>query len=79
MGVPVSDPYHSDKPSPDWLLRPEGEVHEYVVDEVRDVTREGKIFFESGGGADTGWRQAFPLTYDIPLNYPDPVHTAEDE
>jgi hypothetical protein len=29
--------------------------------------------------ATPGWRQVFPLTYDIPLDHPQAVRTAEDD
>jgi hypothetical protein len=46
------------------------------VKRVRDLDLDGKIVI---GGSDTGWRQVFPLTYDIPLDHPEAVETAEDD
>jgi hypothetical protein len=37
------------------------------------------VLFETGGGTDTGWRQVFPLTYDILVDHPEAIETSEDE
>ncbi|GAA2858395.1 hypothetical protein GCM10010517_16840 [Streptosporangium fragile] len=56
------------------------QVHEYVVDRIRDVTREGKIVFElPGPGVDTGLRRLIPVTYDIVLDHPEVRETGEDK
>jgi hypothetical protein len=54
------------------------------VDEAhRTLTRDSKIIvragMESGGNADTGYRQVFPVTYDIEVHVPEGIETAEDE
>jgi hypothetical protein len=59
--------------------RSEQQVHEYVVDRVRDLDRDGPIVFEAGGGVDTGLRQIFPVTYDIPAPPAEAVAAAEGE
>ncbi|MDP9862476.1 MULTISPECIES: hypothetical protein [Streptosporangium] len=56
------------------------QVHEYVVDRVRDVTRGGKIVFDApGGGVDTGLRRLIPVTYDVVLDQPEVKETGEDK
>lgn len=50
--------------------------HERVVRRVHDL--DDKIVLSSGGGSDTGWRQVFPLTYDVPADHALPVHPAEE-
>jgi hypothetical protein len=67
------------QPPPEPTRRSTDQTQEQVVAQVRDITREGAIVFETGGGSDTGWRQVFPLTYDIPLDHPEAIETAEDE
>lgn len=56
---------------------PRDQAHEHVVEQVRDVTQGGTIVFETR--TDTGWRQVFPLTYDIPVDHPEAIETSEDE
>ncbi len=64
---------------PEAVERPGGQVHEYVVDQVRDITREKKIVFETPGGkVDTGLRRLFPVTYDIDLDHAEVRETGED-
>ncbi|MFF4773785.1 hypothetical protein ACFY05_13085 [Microtetraspora fusca] len=56
------------------------DVHEYVVEQVRDVTRGGKIVLEIGGPrVDTAFRQLFPVTYDIVIEHPEDKTTGEDK
>ncbi len=55
------------------------QAHEYVVEQVRDITREGKIVLEPGRGVDTAFRQLFPTTYDLVFDHPEARETAEDE
>ena len=74
----MSERYGGVQPPPEALRRPGDEVHEHVVERVRDVTSGGRLVIGSGAG-DTGWRQVFPVTYDIPLDHPEAVETAEDE
>ncbi|MFL6072658.1 MAG: hypothetical protein ACJ73S_04595 [Mycobacteriales bacterium] len=64
--------------------KPADEVHEDVLKHARhNLTRDSRIIvragMESGGNADTGYRQAFPVTYDIVVHVPEGVETAEDE
>ncbi|MEV4247384.1 hypothetical protein AB0J63_28705 [Streptosporangium canum] len=66
--------------APEVVHEPGEQVHEYVVEQVRDVTRGGKIVFEaSGGGVDTGLRRLIPVTYDIVLDHPEVRETGEDK
>jgi hypothetical protein len=74
----VSEPYEN-SPLPEPLRGPDQQAHEQVVKRVRGLDLDGKIVIESGGGSDTGWRQVFPLTYDIPLDHPEAVETAEND
>ncbi|MEN3538222.1 hypothetical protein AAH991_24140 [Microbispora sp. ZYX-F-249] len=65
---------------PEIVREPAPDVHEYRVDRVRDVTRQGKIVLSSGvKGADTAFRQLFPTTYDLVLDHPEAKETAEDK
>jgi hypothetical protein len=64
--------------------KPVDEVHEAVLKHAhRTLTRDSKIIvragMESGGNADTGYRQVFPVTYDIEVHAPEGIETAEDE
>jgi hypothetical protein len=59
--------------------RSEEQVHEYVVERVLDLDLDGPIVFSTGGGADTGLRQIFPVTYDIPSPPAEAMATAEGE
>jgi len=55
------------------------DLHEARVDQVRDVTRQTKIVLPGSPNADTGWRQAFPITYDIVVHPPaDQVDTSQE-
>ncbi|MGW5260468.1 hypothetical protein ACWEQG_05825 [Microbispora sp. NPDC004025] len=66
--------------SPEITREPTQNVHEYTVDQVRDVTRQGKVVLESGvQGTDTAFRQLFPTTYDLVLDHPEAKETAEDK
>ena len=49
--------------------------HEAHVEEVHDVTKGGPLRLPASPNADTGWRQAFPVTYDVVLDPP----TAREE
>jgi hypothetical protein len=71
----MPEPYESVPPPSEAA----GQVHERVVKHVRDLDLDGPIVLHGGGGSDTGWRQVFPLTYDIPLDHPQAVRTAEDD
>ena len=53
--------------------------HEVQVAEVHDVTKGGPLRLPASPNADTGWRQAFPLTYDVVLDPPtaDLEHSGE--
>lgn len=73
----MSEPYDSAPPEP--RRGPDEPVHEYVVERVRDLDRDGPVVFATGGGADTGWRQVFPVTYDIPAPQPDAVNAGEGD
>ncbi|WP_067177851.1 hypothetical protein [Microtetraspora niveoalba] len=65
---------------PEITREPAHDAHEYTVERVRDVTREGKIVLESGTkGVDTAFRQLFPTTYDLVFDHPEAKETAEDE
>jgi hypothetical protein len=75
----MSDPYDSAPPAPERLRGSGEQVHEYVVERVRGLDLGGPIVFATGGGADTGWRQVFPVTYDIPAPSPDAVNAAEGD
>ena len=64
--------------------RPADEVHEAVLKHAhRTLTRDSRIIvrtgMETGGNADTGYRQVFPVTYDIEVHAPEDIETAEDE
>jgi hypothetical protein len=72
----MSTPYETPGSPPPEPPGSGEQVHEHVVKRVRDL--DDKIVLSSGGGSDTGWRQVFPLTYDVPLDHPVPVRTAED-
>jgi hypothetical protein len=51
-----------------------------MVPDISDCPHRGATRpLHGGGGSDTGWRQVFPLTYDIPLDHPQAVRTAEDD
>jgi hypothetical protein len=67
------------EPPPEPVRTSGNQAHEQVVKQVRDVTRDGVIVFETGGGGDTGWRQVFPVTYDIPVDHPEAIVTREPE
>jgi PII-like signaling protein len=69
----------SNEPPPEPVRSSDDQTHEVVVKQVRDITRGGAVVFETGGGGDTGWRQVFPLTYDIPVDHPEAIETSEDE
>ncbi len=73
----MSEQPDSGQPTP----RGADEVHQYTVDHVRDVTREGKIVIEAfpSKGQDTAFRQLFPTTYDLVLDHPEAKETAEDK
>jgi hypothetical protein len=58
--------------------KPPDESHERVVTQVPHLELGDKIVITTGGGVDTGWRQVFPLTYDIPTDHPEATRTAED-
>jgi hypothetical protein len=47
-----------------------------VVEQVHDLDLNTPIVFTAGGGSDTGWRQVFPFTYDIPVDHPEAVQSA---
>ncbi|MQA93695.1 MAG: hypothetical protein GEV11_03315 [Streptosporangiales bacterium] len=51
--------------------------HELVVPRPHELLRNGKVAFEVRPGGDTGWRQAVPLTYDVPLDNPKSPRTDE--
>jgi hypothetical protein len=70
----VPRPYENEQPPPEAPH----ESHEHVVKQVPRLERDGKVVIAPAGGADTGWRQGVPLTYDIPTDHPEAVHTAED-
>jgi hypothetical protein len=70
----VSRPYEDEPPPP----KPPDESHERVVTQVPHLEPGDKIVISREGGVDTGWRQVFPLTYDIPTDHPEAVETAED-
>jgi hypothetical protein len=72
-------PEPSNEPPPEPISTSDDQAHEQVVRRVRDITRDGTIVFETGGGSDTGWRQVFPVTYDIPVDHPEAIETSEDE
>jgi hypothetical protein len=74
----MPEPYES-VPLPEPPSEAADQVHERVVKHVRDLDLDGPIVLHGGGGSDTGWRQVFPLTYDIPLDHPQAVRTAEDD
>jgi hypothetical protein len=64
--------------------KPVDEVHEAVLKHAhRNLTRDSRIVvrvgMETGGNADTGYRQVFPVTYDIAVHVPEDIGTAEDE
>jgi hypothetical protein len=69
----------STEPPPEPVRASGDQAHEQVVRQVRDITRGGAIVFETGGGSDTGWRQVFPLTYDIPVDHPEAIETSEQD
>lgn len=73
----MSEPGYEPPPQP--VRTTDDQAHEQVLQRVRDVTRDGIIVFATGGGADTGWRQVFPVTYDIPLDHPEAIETSEDD
>jgi hypothetical protein len=75
----MSDPHTEGQPPLEPPLASGEQVHEYVVERIPDLDLSGPIVFETGGGSDTGLRQIFPVTYDIPLDRPDAVQTAEDD
>jgi hypothetical protein len=66
---------------PEIVREPAQDVHEYRVDRIRDVTREGKIVLQQPytKGMDTAFRQLFPTTYDLVLDHPETKETAEDQ
>ncbi|MEV7008149.1 hypothetical protein [Streptosporangium sp. NPDC051022] len=65
---------------PEAVHKPGDQTHEYVVERVRDITREGRIVFETPGGKiDTGLRRLIPVTYDIDLDHPEVTRTGEDK
>ncbi|GAA3093596.1 hypothetical protein [Streptosporangium carneum] len=69
-----------DARGPEATRQPGDKAHEYVVERVRDITREGKVVFETpGGGVDTGLRRLIPVTYDIDLDHPEVRETGEDK
>ena len=64
------------KPPPE----PVRDRHEARVERVRDVTRADRTDLPASPNADLGWRQVFPVTYDVVLSPPtDEVETGEDE
>ena len=75
----MSDPSTEGQPPPEPPHTSGEQVHEYVVERVWNLDLNGTIIFETGGGSDTGLRQIFPVTYDIPLDHPQAVQTAEDD
>lgn len=75
----MSDSYSEGQPPPDPPRGSGEQAHEHVVDRVWDLDLDAKIVFEAGGGSDTGFRQIIPLTYDIPVDHPEAVQTAEDD
>jgi hypothetical protein len=76
----MSDPSTGVQPPPEELRGSDDEVHEYVVEQVRDVTRQHKVVFETRfEREDTALRQVFPVTYDIPPDRPETVQTSEGE
>ncbi|MEV8632402.1 hypothetical protein AB0395_12170 [Streptosporangium sp. NPDC051023] len=75
---------HEDDWVPEAVRRPgdhADQAHEYVVEQVRDITKGGKIVFEApiGGGVDTGLRRLFPVTYDLDLGHAEVRETGEDK
>jgi hypothetical protein len=75
----MSQPHESVQPPPEPPHGDGEQVHEYVVKQVRDVGREDKVVFKTGKGVDTGWRQTFPLTYDIPPPPAEAIDVAEGD
>ncbi|MBP2706048.1 hypothetical protein JOL79_19755 [Microbispora sp. RL4-1S] len=65
---------------PEIVHQPADDVHEYTVDQVRDVTRQKKIvLYSDTKGVDTAFRQLFPTTYDLTLDHPEGTETGEDK
>jgi len=59
---------------------PASDLHEARVEQVRDVTRDRTIVLPASPNSDMGWRQAFPVTYDIPVDPPaDQVDTSQEK
>ncbi|MEV0968866.1 hypothetical protein [Microtetraspora glauca] len=80
LEVIVPEGPESGQPPEIVVREPAQDAHEYTVDRVRDVTREGKIVLETGAkGVDTAFRQLFPTTYDLVLDHPETTKTSEDE
>ncbi|WP_214105100.1 hypothetical protein [Acrocarpospora catenulata] len=52
--------------------------HEFVVEQVRDITKGDEIVIETRGGVDTAFRILFPTTYDRTIEHPEPT-TGEDK
>ncbi|MEU1393796.1 MULTISPECIES: hypothetical protein [unclassified Nonomuraea] len=62
------------------MRAPSRDAHEYTVEQVRDVTRGGRIVLEGGGkGVDSAFRQLFPTTYDLVIEHPEGDETGEDK
>jgi hypothetical protein len=75
----MSYPHEDGQPPPEPPRGSDHQVHEYVVERVRDLDRDAVVVFRANEGVDTGWRQVFPVTYDIPPPPAEAVNTAEGE
>jgi hypothetical protein len=72
----MSDVRHDFEPPPE----PAADLHETRVEQVRDITKDKTVVLPASPSSDAGWRQVFPITYDIVLHPPvDQVDNAEDE
>jgi hypothetical protein len=70
------------EPGDDFAPVPEPltDTTEVRIMPIRDITSADHIVLPASPNADSGWRQVFPITYDVVIDAPtDEVAPAEDE